>query len=115
MSERRELLVASVLTSAALSPVLQAALGAGANPDMWVRLMLCRQLRELCEEYEESIAGLAKRVSPRAWFRGGGPSEREVVRARRAIKDRVSVVWIVGRQLKAWYADRAELAGYDGV
>ena len=31
----------------------------------------------------------------------------------RAIKDRVSVVWIAGLQMKAWYADRAVLAGYD--
>ena len=54
--------------------------------------MLCGPLRELGDEYEESIAVFAKRVSSRVWLRGDGPTEQEVARARRAIKDRVSVV-----------------------
>ena len=80
-----------------------------------MRLMLGGPLHELGVEYTEPVAQLALRISSRVWRRVDGPSAVAVVRARRALSDREEVVRTVGPKIKAWYVERAVLAGYDGV
>ena len=114
---RRQRLVDAVLANPDLSVALREALGGGVavRPDMWMRLMLGGPLHELGVEYTEPVAQLALRISSRVWRRVDGPSAAAVVRARRALSDREEVVRTVGPKIKAWYVERAVLAGYDGV
>ena len=112
-SIERELLVANVMLSD-ISPALKARLGSvEANPDMWLRLMLGGPLHEMGVEYTEAIAVLLKRISSRMWDRA--VSDAAVDRARQAVRDRTTLNWVTGRQIKNWYLQRAVLAGYDRV
>lgn len=111
----RQQLVSSVLQSHRISVELKARLGQSVadNPGMWLRLILGGGLHELGSEYSEPLAVLTKRISSRLWRYD--VSEEDVARARRALSDRTSLVWITGRQLKSWYSQRALLSGYDHV
>ena len=114
-----------------------------ANPDIWLRLMLCDLLDaptalaaccgfDLCHkyilylylylggpmhemgvEYTEAIAVLLKRISSRMWDRD--ISDIAVHRVRQAVRDRTTLHWVTGRHIKNWYLQRAVLAGYDAV
>lgn len=111
---RREALVNSVMANRRLSPDIKGALGSVyANPDMWWRFLMCAPLPELGSEYVVPLAVLAKRISSRQWCHDVTPDE--VARAQRALNDRMTAVWVTGRQLRAWYLDRAVLAGYTRV
>jgi hypothetical protein len=97
-----------------ISPALKARLGiVEENPDMWLRLMLGGPLHEMGVEYTEAIAVLLKRISSRMWDRA--VSDAAVDRARQAVRDRTTLNWVTGRQIKNWYLRRAVLAGYDRV
>ena len=80
---------------------------------MWLRLMLGGPLHEMGVEYTEAIAVLLKRISSRVWDRA--VSDAAVDCARQAVRDRTTLNWVTGRQIKNWYLQRAVLAGYDRV
>ena len=111
----RQQLVSSVLLSGRISVELKTRLGGTVadNADMWLRLILGGGLHELGPEYTEPLAVLTKRISSRLWRYD--VSDEDVARARRALSDRTSLMWITGRQLKSWYLQRALLSGYDHV
>ena len=54
-----------------------------------------------------------KRISSRMWDRD--ISDAAVDRARQSVRDRTTLHWVSGRQIKNWYLQRAVLAGYDRV
>ena len=114
-AERRLALVASILGHLGISRSVKNALGntMQASPDLWWRLLMCAPLPELGEEYVLSWAQLTKRISSRMW--DDGVSDEMVARARQALSDRRTVMWVTGRQLRAWYLERAQMAGYSRV
>ena len=114
-ANRREELVASIVNNRSISPRLKQMLGNSVqhSPDLWWRVLMCAPLPEMGEEYTESWAQLTKRISSRKWDRN--VTDEMVARARQALSDRRTIIWVTGRQLRAWYLERALLAGYRRV
>ena len=77
--------------------------------------MLGGPLHEMGVEYTEAITVLltVKRISSRMW--GRDISDTAVDRARQAVRDRTTLHWVPGRQIKNWYLQRAVLGGYGRV
>ena len=113
-ADRRAALEASILNHPGLSLQLKAMLGPiTASPDKWWRALMCASLPDLGNEYSEPVAVLTKRVSSRAW--DPTVTQDDVDRARRSLQDRKTIMWVTGRQLRAWYLERAQMSGYEGV
>ena len=56
---------------------------------------------------------LTKRISSQK--RDPSVTAEAVARAKRALTDRHTLIWVTGRQLRAWYLERALLDGYSSV
>ena len=103
----------AVLESPRISQALKQLLGAGMayNPVLWFRMIVCGPMdEELGVEYAEPVAVLKVRISSQHWSQ---VSQEDVDRAKQALGDRLTAMWITGRQLRHWYRERAVLAGYD--